>query len=227
MILNGQSDLTANKLSVARLQTLELINLAVELLREKPWHERLIQHDAFNELARIIDLQNSRLTQLTTLVDYFNHFPKIIKLSNKKITTSLDYKAINPKDKFEFDQALLASVMMNLIANAKKASEDQLNPQIKLELSIESPRGLPRRLHIKLSNSGQFPEKFIAKAGRARQTTKLETHEHGHGLRSATEKIKAHGGEGLTINNTKDQMAEISFYIEEMDGDRPKYPKEI
>ncbi len=157
----------------------------------------------------------------------------IFQKNNYRSTLNINDEAIN----FYCDSQLLCLIISNLERNARAVqATKELTRQldgglncrdktglslrtINLDVSVQSPSGLPRQLHVKMTNSGTFPEGFISKLGQIPQTQSGT----GFGLVSVAQMIRLHGGDQvnpLKIKNTTDTngkpQVEISFYISEL-----------
>ncbi len=181
----------------------------------------------------------NELHQAINLLNFYKFYEQVNKKNPCRTIITFDLSKIPSEDNsFSVDSNLLLSILRNLCKNADEAvgQPNVIDPKIHLDAWIESPQGLPRRLHVKMTNSGSFHENFLKYAGTTMQSTKIGTQDLcGYGLVSMANKIRAHGGDikqPLVLRNTRnpatgEPMVEVSFYIEEMDGDRPKYPVEL
>jgi hypothetical protein len=175
---------------------------------------------------------------LTKALDLLNLFKRFVTTTRNQHVYELDLSAIPAGESFSHDGDLLFLILRNQVKNADEAlgrikSETIKGRKLQIKAYIESPKRHPRRLHIKVSNHGQFPENFLQYAGTTIQSSKFgETDLCGYGLVSMANKIRALGGDStkpLTIvntqdPNTKEPMVEVSFYIQEMKGDKLLYP---
>ncbi len=127
---------------------------------------------------------------------------------------------------FQLDQRLTRLILANLLANAINAASENKEqvPKIGLQVELATPANKPRELHFTITNPGKIAEDKLKQLGV--ENISEQGKGHGIGLVSVGDMVRAHGGK-LGARNYQENgqnMVEVSFYIQEMKGDKLLYP---